>query len=117
MFDAGRVSGEGRANFLAEPNPTFRGDVELADIELDYFKPITNRYNLWVDKGILSAAGHVEYGQETETVVLSRASIDGIQVDYVHHRAHGRRRARDASEGRGRRQGGEQRPRSFGPDR
>jgi hypothetical protein len=84
VFEAGRVTGEGRANFLAEPNPTFRGDVELADIELDYFKPITNRYNLWVDKGTLSAAGHVEYGQETKTVVLSRASIDGIQVDYVH---------------------------------
>jgi uncharacterized protein DUF748 len=84
VFESGRVTGEGRANFLAEPNPTFRGDVELADIELDYFKPITNRYNLWVDKGILSAAGHVEYGLETKTVVLSRASIDGIQVDYVH---------------------------------
>ncbi|MGH7305391.1 MAG: DUF748 domain-containing protein, partial [Candidatus Rokuibacteriota bacterium] len=84
VFESGRVSGEGRANFLAEPNPTVRGDVELADVELDYFKPITNRYNLWVDRGILSAAGHVEYGQETRTVVLSRASIDGIHVDYVH---------------------------------
>jgi hypothetical protein len=84
VFESGRVSGAGRANFLAEPNPTFRGDVELASIELDYFKPITNRYNLWVDKGILSAAGHVEYGQETRTVALSTASIDGIHVDYVH---------------------------------
>ena len=84
VFESGRLSAEGQANFLAQPNPTFRGDVELASIELDYFKPITNRYNLWVDKGILSAAGHVEYGQETRTVILSRAAVDGIQVDYVH---------------------------------
>ena len=84
VFESGRLSADGQANFLAEPNPTFRGDVELATIELDYFKPITNRYNLWVDKGLLSAAGHVEYGQETKTVALTHATIDGIHVDYVH---------------------------------
>ena len=84
VFDKGRVSADGQANFLAEPNPTFRGDVELADIELDYFKPITNRYNLWVDKGVLTANGHVEYGLEVKTVSLARATIDGIKVDYVH---------------------------------
>jgi Domain of Unknown Function (DUF748) len=84
VFESGRVSADGQANFLAEPNPTFRGDVELTTIELDYFKPITNRYNLLVDKGVLSAAGHVEYGQETKTVALTHATIDGIHVDYVH---------------------------------
>jgi len=84
VFESGRLSADGQANFLAEPNPTFRGDVELATIELDYFKPITNRYNLWVDKGVLSAGGHVEYGQETRTVALTQATIDGIHVDYVH---------------------------------
>jgi hypothetical protein len=84
VFESGRLSADGQANFLAEPNPTFRGDVELATIELDYFKPITNRYNLWVDKGVLSAAGQVEYGQDTKTVLLSRAAVDGIQIDYVH---------------------------------
>lgn len=86
VFESGRVSAEGQANFLAKPNPTFRGDVVLADIELDYFKPITNRYNLWVDKGVLSANGHVEYGQDVKTVSLTRATIAGIQVDYVHTR-------------------------------
>jgi Domain of Unknown Function (DUF748) len=84
VFESGRLSAEGQANFLAEPNPTFRGDVELATIELDYFKPITNRYNLWVDKGVLSAAGHAEFGQDKKTVVLSHAAVDGIQIDYVH---------------------------------
>jgi hypothetical protein len=84
VFDSGRVTADGRANFLAEPNPTFRGDVEVANIALDYFKPITNRYNLWVDRGVLSAIGHLEYGQDAKTVVLPRATIEGIHVDYVH---------------------------------
>jgi hypothetical protein len=84
VFESGRVSADGQANFLAEPNPTFRGDVDIAGIELDYFKPITNRYNLWVDQGVLSANGHVEYGEEIKTVLLNRAAIDGIHADYVH---------------------------------
>jgi len=84
VFDSGRVSADGQANFLAEPNPTFRGDIDLGDIQLDYFKPITNRYNLSVDKGVLSAHGHVEYAQDGKTVSLTRAAIDGIRVDYVH---------------------------------
>ena len=84
VFDSGRLSAAGQANFLAQPNPTFRGDVELVAIELDYFKPITNRYNLWVDRGVLSADGHVEYAREAKVVSLEHATIDGIRVDYVH---------------------------------
>jgi Domain of Unknown Function (DUF748) len=84
VFDAGRVAAEGQADFMAEPSPTFRGRVDLAGIELDYFKPITNRYNLVVDKGVLSASGEVEYGQEVRTVELKSAMLEGVHVEYVH---------------------------------
>ena len=84
VFESARVSGDGQADLLAEPNPAFRGDVDLSNIELDYFKPITNRYNLTVDRGVLSAGGHVEYAQNAQTVSLTHAAIDGIHVDYVH---------------------------------
>jgi hypothetical protein len=84
VFDAGRVGAEGQADFMAEPSPTFRGRVDLAGIELDYFKPITNRYNLVVDKGVLSASGEVEYGQEVKTVELKSAMLEGVHVEYVH---------------------------------
>jgi len=84
VFESGRVSADGEGNFLAEPNPTFRGRVDLANIELDYFKPITNRYNLWVDKGVLSTSAEVEYGQDVKTAELKSVAIEGIHVDYVH---------------------------------
>ena len=84
VFESGRVSGDGQADLLAEPNPAFRGDIDLSNIELDYFKPVTNRYNLSVDKGVLTAAGHVEYAAEAKTVSLKHATIDGIRADYVH---------------------------------
>jgi uncharacterized protein DUF748 len=84
VFESGRVSAAGQADLLAEPNPAFRGDVDLSNIVLDNFKPITNRYNLSVDSGVLSAGGHVEYAANAKTVALTHATIDGIKVDYIH---------------------------------
>jgi hypothetical protein len=83
-FDSGRVGIDGHADFMAMPHPTFRGNIDLANIELDYFKPITNRYNLRVDKGVLSTSGAVEYGREVKTVEIKQATVQGIDADYVH---------------------------------
>lgn len=58
--------------------------MKLERVELDYFKPITNRYNLSVDKGVLSADGQVEYGPDVSTVLLRTAVIEGVRVEYVH---------------------------------
>jgi uncharacterized protein DUF748 len=84
VFEKGRLSADGRADFLAKPNPTFRGNLTLQDIELDYFKPITNRYNVTVDKGLLSAEGMVESGHDVKTVELTKVTISDVRVDYVH---------------------------------
>jgi len=40
VFDAGRLSLDGRADFLAEPHPGVLAAVRLDQIELDYFKPV-----------------------------------------------------------------------------
>src|SRR6266566_4632172 len=84
VFESGHVRADGRADFLAEPNPTFTGNATLERIELDYFKPITNRYNVTVDKGLLSATGQFEFGSQVRSVELQEATIDGIKVDYIH---------------------------------
>jgi uncharacterized protein DUF748 len=84
VFDDGSVSVNGWADFLAEPYAAFMADITLDRIALDYFKPITNRYNLGVDKGMLSANGEVEIAPKFKSVKLWTATVDGIQVDYVH---------------------------------
>ena len=48
--------------------------VELRAIDLDYFKPVTTRYNVAVSKGVLSAAGLVEYAPTIKVVELERAT-------------------------------------------
>ncbi|HEY7038282.1 MAG TPA: DUF748 domain-containing protein [Methylomirabilota bacterium] len=84
IFDAGSVSIDGWADFLAEPYAAFMADITLDQIALDYFKPITNRYHLEVDKGMLSANGEIEISPQFKSVKLWTATVDGIQVDYVH---------------------------------
>jgi len=84
VFDAGSVAATGWADFLAEPYAAFMADITLDGIALDYFKPITNRYNLTVDKGTLSASGEVEIAPRFKSVKLWAATVDGIQVDYIH---------------------------------
>ena len=84
VFDSGHVHADGNADFLAEPNPTFIGNTKLARIELDYFKPVTNRYNVSVDKGLLSANGQFEFGTKVRRVELEEATVSGIKVEYTH---------------------------------
>ena len=84
VFDAGRLSLDGRADFLAEPHPGVLADIRLDRIELDYFKPITNRYNMAVTRGALSLAGSVEYAPAVTRLILERVLVQGTHVEYVH---------------------------------
>src|SRR5712692_6363978 len=69
---------------LAEPHLGVQAAVRLAQVELDYFKPITHRYNLAVTKGTLSLGGNVEYAPTVTRLVLERVLVQGVQLEYVH---------------------------------
>src|SRR5262249_19947339 len=84
VFESWHVRVHGRADLLAEPSATFKGQAALEHIELDYFKPITNRYNLTVEKGVLSAKGDFEYGNQVRQANLQEATIDGVHIEYTH---------------------------------
>ena len=84
VFKRGKVTIDGHADFLAEPHPGIKADVALDGIELDYFKPVTRRYNVAMNKGVLSASGLVEYAPTIRVVDLEQATIRGVQVEYTH---------------------------------
>ena len=83
-FKKGKITIDGHADFLAEPHLGIKADVALDQIELDYFKPVTRRYNVAVNKGVLSASGLVEYAPTIKVVDLEQATIRGVQVEYTH---------------------------------
>src|SRR6266446_3627465 len=87
VFDGGRLVIDGNADFLAEPHVGIKGVVELADIALDPFHPLTNRMaSVTVKGGTLSARGRVEYAPTIKMVDLEQATIRGVHIDYVHTR-------------------------------
>ena len=84
VFDSGRLSLHGQADFLADPHPGVLARFELDQIELDYLKPLTDRANLSVRNGTLTAAGSTEYGPKFKMAVVERAVVEGLAVDYIH---------------------------------
>jgi len=84
VFDAGSIWLDGHADFLAEPHPGVQAALRLEHIELDYWKPITNRYNLSVTGGTLSLAGDLEYAPDITRLILGRVLVQGTRLEYVH---------------------------------
>jgi Domain of Unknown Function (DUF748) len=84
VFDSGRVLIDGNADFLAVPHLGVKANVALEGIDLEYFKPILERYRVALRQGTLSATGLVEYAPEIKVVDLKEAVIRGVHLDYVH---------------------------------
>jgi hypothetical protein len=82
VFDRGQAVVDGRADFLAEPHVTFKGDARLDQIVLDYFAPVLERYHVIVRTGSLAAEGSVEYGRGFQTVHLKNLAVTGLDADY-----------------------------------
>lgn len=84
LFNTGRLKLNGNANFLQEPHLGIKANVELADMELGYFAPITNRGNISVKEGTLSANGALEYAPRITDVSLNSLDMQGVIIDYHH---------------------------------
>jgi hypothetical protein len=83
VFQNGRVTLDGHADFLAVPIPGIQGDVKLDGIALDYFKPVLNHGSVAIEGGTLSAAGAFEYGPTVRVADLKKATISGMKIEYV----------------------------------
>ena len=84
VFAMGRLKLKGHADFLAEPHVAFKGDFQVEKVALDYFRPITERYQFSVRKGVLNAEGFIEYIPAAETIIIKRVNLDSIDADYIH---------------------------------
>ncbi len=84
VFDAGKLWLDGHADFLAEPYAGVQAALKLENIELEYFKPIANRYNLSVTKGTLALAGDIEYAPTITKVALDKVTVQNTHLEYIH---------------------------------
>jgi hypothetical protein len=84
VFEKGRLTIDGKANFLAKPFPGIFANYSVERIPLDKFEPEIQRANLHVYQGTLRSKGVVEYSPKVARVDVDNAGIDGIHLDYVH---------------------------------
>jgi hypothetical protein len=84
VFDNGRLSIDGRANFLDDPFPGVLANYSIKQIPLSKFEPVIQRANLHVYQGILQSKGVVEYSPKIARAEVDTATIDGVHLDYVH---------------------------------
>jgi hypothetical protein len=84
VFDVGRASIKGRANFLAKPFATVAGTYHLANVPLSRFEPELQRVNLKVEGATLTSDGFVDYGPKSTAIEVYDARIAGGRFDYTH---------------------------------
>lgn len=82
VFEKGKVTLDGHANFLQKPRVGFKGEVDLRGVDLGYFMPIAERQNLSVRKGVLSGSGNMEFASKTTEVHLKAVEFQGLDADY-----------------------------------
>jgi Domain of Unknown Function (DUF748) len=80
----GRIALQGQADFLAVPHAAVKAELALDQVELAQFQPVASRHNIALKRGVLSAVGTIEYAPSVKIVHLRQATIDRLQVDYIH---------------------------------
>jgi hypothetical protein len=83
-FDRGKVTVDGKANFLAIPYPGVKSSFQLEGIPLDRLGPIAQRADLEVKDGELSTHGDLEFAPGIRRVELPDVRLDRVRVDYIH---------------------------------
>jgi hypothetical protein len=84
IFDTGRATIDGHANFLEAPFPGARAQYTIANVPLSAFDPEIRQVNLTVNGGRLASNGLLEYSPKITRVDVNNATIANVAVGYVH---------------------------------
>lgn len=83
LFDTGKLSFKGAADFLREPHAGAHGEIHLEHVPLDRLIPLAEDYQLKTTGGFLSLQGSVESTPEAQMAHLTRVEFTDLQVDYI----------------------------------
>lgn len=84
IFEKGKVTVDGKADFLAEPFMGINADVSIEQIPLVDLLPLTSQRQIQLTQGILSAKGHAEYSPRTQDIELDQLTVQDVKLDFVH---------------------------------
>ena len=84
IFDTGRATVDGHANFLEEPFPGARAHYTITNVPLSAFDPEIRQVNIAVHGGRVTSYGLLEYSPKVTRVEVNHATIADVRVGYIH---------------------------------
>jgi hypothetical protein len=87
VFHRGKLLLDGRADFLAEPDVSFKTELALENVALDYFEPLLKPYNLILQQGTFSGRGNMEYAANTKYINIPELRAADVKAEYIHRSA------------------------------
>lgn len=84
LFDKGTLKIDGAADYLAEPNPAVRADIDAKGIPLSKAAPVADDVGVQITGGVLSANGEFRMVGNEQRAHLKRARIDDLIAQYVY---------------------------------
>jgi len=84
IFDSGRATVDGKANFLGEPYPGIKGRIMLDKVPLDSLNTLADGSNFSIHGGLLGGTGNAEYAPTVKVAHLETLTIKGMTIDYIH---------------------------------
>jgi hypothetical protein len=84
IFDTGRATIDGHANYLEEPFPGARAQYTIENVPLSALDPQIRQINVAVSGGRLSSNGLLEYSPKVTRVQVDNATVDRVALGYLH---------------------------------
>ncbi len=84
IFGSGRLTVNGRANYLMKPYPGFITNYDISRVPLGAVTPASRHINILITGGTLSSNGTVERSPTVTNVKVRNATIDSVKLSYVH---------------------------------
>ena len=84
VFDQGHLTIDGRADFLAEPFMGLKVDIQLEDMALLDWLPVTAQRQIHLTQGRLWMKGHVEFSPRKEVVECEQLTLRDVKIDFFH---------------------------------
>ena len=82
--DQAELALNGRADFLAKPDPRLEGELTIKHFSLTNLMPVTGQFNVELQQGALDVTGHVHHSGHTTVVDINEFTLEGVKADYVH---------------------------------
>jgi Domain of Unknown Function (DUF748) len=84
IFDRGKLSLEGRANYLMKPFPGIEARYTITDVPMDAVTTASHHINVIISGGTFASSGFIEYSPKVADIDVYKVTFDSIRVTYVH---------------------------------